>query len=154
MWHKIWTAARSVLAVLAGLVAIISVAFAIEIPMRALTLSLFPERFPDQAALDTNVGWMLSQSLYTIPALMLGGYVAAWLAPMHGLAHAIAMAILEELLIVMLIFDPPHPVPPWMWVVTLVTTPAAVILGGYLRTWLRPATTADLEAQADDNKLR
>ena len=92
MMHHIWTATRSVLAVLAGIVAMSLVAFAIEIPLRALTLRLFSQSFPDQAALDSNVGWMVSQSLYTVPALMLGGYIAAWLAPRRGFAHAIAMA--------------------------------------------------------------
>jgi hypothetical protein len=134
MMHHIWTAIRSVLAVLAGIVTMSAVAFAIEIPLRALTLRLFSQSFPDSAALDSNVGWMLSQSLYTVPALMLGGYVAAWLAPRRGLAHAVAMAIVQELLIVALIFKPPHPVPPWMWAITLVVTPAAIIYGGYLRS--------------------
>jgi len=134
MLHHIWTAIRSVLAVLAGIVAMSIVAFAIEIPLRLLTLRLFSENFPDQAALDSNIVWMLSQSLYTVPALVLGGYACAWLAPRRGLAHAIAMAIVQELLIVALIFKPPHPVPPWMWAITLLVTPAAIILGGYLRS--------------------
>jgi hypothetical protein len=128
-----WTAVRSVLAVAAGIVAMTAVAFAVELPLRWLTLRLFPQRFPDRATLDASVGWMLSQSLYTIPAAMLGGYVAAWLAPSRGLAHAIAMAVVQELLIVALMFNPPHPVPPWMWAMTLVVTPAAIIAGGFLR---------------------
>jgi len=134
MMHHIWTAIRSVLAVVAGIVAMSAVAFAIEIPLRALTLRLFSQRFPDQAALDSHIGWMLSQSLYTVPALVLGGYVAAWLAPRRGLAHAIAMAVVQELLTVVLIFNPPHPVPPWIWAFALVVTPAAIIYGGYLRS--------------------
>ena len=140
MMRHIWTAIRSVLAVLAGIAALTAVAFAIEIPLRLLTLRLFASTFPDQAALDSNVGWMLSQSLYTVPAAILGGYVAAWLAPKQGLAHAVAMAIVQDLLIVMLIFNPPHPVPPWLWAITLVVTPAAIIFGGYLRS--RRKTTA------------
>lgn len=47
-----------------------AVAFAIEIPLRLLSLRLFSQAFPDQAAIDSNVGWMLSQSLYTVPADM------------------------------------------------------------------------------------
>lgn len=65
MMHTLWTAARSVLAVLAGIVAMTAVAFAFEIPLRMLT---------------------------------------------------------------------PHPVPPWMWALTLVLTPAAIIYGGSLRS--------------------
>jgi hypothetical protein len=139
MMHNIWTAARSVLAVLAGIVALTAVAFAIEIPLRVLALQLFPRAFPDQAALESNLGWMLGQWLYTAPAAMLGGYVAAWLAPVRGLAHSLAMAIVQELLIVVLIFEPPHPVPPWMWAITLVVTPAAIIYGGVMRSRSRAA---------------
>ena len=139
MIRSIWSAARSVLAVLAGIFAMSVVAFAIEIPVRSLTLRMLPQTFPDQNALDSNVGWMLSQSLYTVPALMLGGYVAAWLAPRRGLAHAVAMAVVQALLIVALMFKPPHPVPPWMWLVTLAVTPIAIIFGGYLYS---PSQTA------------
>jgi hypothetical protein len=144
MNQKIWTAVRSFFAVLAGIVAMTAVAFAIEIPLRWLTLRLFSQTFPDQATLDTNVGWMLSQSLYTVPAAMLGGYVAAWLAPRRGLAHAVAMAIVQNLLIVVLIFEPPHPVPPWMWAIALVITPAAIIYGGYLHSRRAAHPTTDV----------
>ena len=128
-----WTAVRSVLAVAAGIVAMTAVAFAVELPLRRLALRSFPQRFPDRATLDASVGWMLSQALYTIPAAVLGGYVAARLAPSRGPAHAVAMAVLQELLIVALIFNPPHPTPPWVWALTLLVTPAAIIAGGYLR---------------------
>ena len=59
--------------------------------------------------------------------------MTASLAPHHVLAHAVAMAIMEDLLIVALIFNPPHPVPAWMWALGLIVTPAAIIYGGYLR---------------------
>jgi hypothetical protein len=139
MMHNIWIVARSVLAVLAGIVAMTVVAFAIEIPLRALTLRAISPTFPDQTALDSNIVWMLSQSLYTVPALMFGGYVAAWLAPRRALAHAVAMAVVQELLIVALMFKPPHPVPPWMWAITLIVTPVAIIFGGYLRSRVHAA---------------
>jgi hypothetical protein len=132
--HTMWMAVRSILAVLAGIVTLSVVAFAIEIPLRMLTLRFLSRSFPDRASLDVSVGWMLSQSLYTVAAAILGGYVAAWLAPRRGLAHAVAMAIVQELLIVALIFAPPHPVPPWLWAISLVVTPAAIIYGGYLRS--------------------
>lgn len=140
MLQKLWTAVRSVLAVLVGIVSMTTVAFAVEIPLGWLTLRLFPQTFPDQATLDSNAGWMLSQSFYTVPALMLGGYIAAWLAPRRGLAHAIAMAIVQDLLTVVVIFEPPHPVPPWYWALALVVTPPAIIYGGYLRS--RPKAAA------------
>ena len=55
--------------------------------------------------------------------------VVAWLAAVRALAHSLAMAIVPEMLIVVLIFEPPHPVPPWMWAIALVVTPAAIIYG-------------------------
>ena len=135
----LWMAARSFLAVVAGIAAMTAVAFAFEIPLKWLMLRFFAPSFPDEATLDNHVGWMLSQSLYTLPALMLGGYVAAWLAPRRPLAHAVAMAIVQELLTVALMFDPPHPVPPYIWAFGLIATPLAIIFGGYLRTRARPA---------------
>jgi hypothetical protein len=143
----LWSAVRSVLAVLVGIVAMTALAFAIEIPVRALTLRWFAESFPDPAALDSHLGWMLSQALYTVPALVLGGFVAAWLAPRRGLAHAVAMAIVQELLIVALMFAPPHPVPPGMWAITLLLTPAAIMAGGVLfARRARPAAGIHIDA--------
>jgi hypothetical protein len=109
-----------------------ALAFAIELPLRSLALRFLSETFPDEASLHSSVIWILSQAVYTVPALILGGYVAAWLAPRRGLAHAIAMAIVQELLIVALIFNPPHPAPAWAWALTLALTPVAIILGGFL----------------------
>ena len=131
--HSIWTGLRSGFAVVAGIVTMAVIAFAIEIPLRLLMLRFFPQSFPDRQSLDTSALWIASQALYTLPALVLGGYVAAWLAPRRAFAHAVAMAIVQELLIVVLIFNPPHPVPLWVWPITLLTTPAAIICGGYLR---------------------
>jgi hypothetical protein len=134
MMQRLLKVSRSILAVLAGILAMTALAFAIEMPLRLLTLRLFAESFPEPAMLDSSVVWMLSQSLYTVPALILGGYVAARLAPCCSLAHAIGMAIVQELLIVALVFNPPHPVPSWAWAMTLLLTPAAIIFGGYLRS--------------------
>jgi hypothetical protein len=138
--HSIRMAARSIFAVIAGIATLALVAFAIELPLWWLVLRLFSETFPNQEALNSNLGWMLSQFLYTVPGAIVGGYVTAWLAPRHGLAHAIAMAIVEDLLIVVLIFEPPHPVPAWMWALGLTVMPVAIIYGGYLRT--RPQAAA------------
>lgn len=57
MMHLIWTSARSVFAVLAGIVAVTAVAFAVEIPVRSLTLRLLSQSFPDPSALDSHIGW-------------------------------------------------------------------------------------------------
>jgi hypothetical protein len=142
MMHSIQTALRSVFAVIAGIAVMMLVAFAIEIPAKALTLMALPSVFPDQAVLESSIGWMLSQSLYMLPALVLGGYIAARLAPRYGMAHAVAMAAIQELLILALMANPPHPVPPWMWLVTLTLTPLAIVVGGYLRT--RPCVSSEV----------
>ena len=150
--HYIWTAARSIIAVLAGITALTAVAFAIEIPLRSLTLRLFPQTFPDQASLDSNVGWMLVGFLYMVPVAIFGGYVAAWLAPQRGLAHAVAMAIVQELLMVVVILDPPHPVPPWVWAIGLVVTPAAIIYGGHLRSRSKAGAQSSESSTAAHNR--
>jgi hypothetical protein len=49
------------------------------------------------------------------------------------------MAVVQELLIVALMFKPPHAVAPWMWAITLSVTPVAIIFGGYLRSRFYPA---------------
>lgn len=54
------------------------------------------------------------------------------------------MAIVQELLTVVLIFEPPHPVPSWMWAITLVLTPVAIIYGGYLCCRSQTATRAEI----------
>ena len=48
MNHTVGNAARSVLAVLAGIVAMSAVSFAIEIPLRMLALRMFSSSFPDR----------------------------------------------------------------------------------------------------------
>ena len=131
----IWMRAKSVLAVAAGVSAMTLLAFALEIPVRAGAVRVWGI---SKEALDVNIWWMLSQTLYTIPALVLGGYVAAALAPQRPIAHVVAMAVLQELLIVVLIFNPPHPTPAWMWGLTLVIAPAAIIMGGRLYGKRRP----------------
>jgi hypothetical protein len=37
-------------------------------------LRFFSQTFSDQATLESDIGWMLGQWLYTIPSLMLGGF--------------------------------------------------------------------------------
>lgn len=138
--------ARSLFAVLAGIVAMTAMAFAIEIPIRSLALRFYP----DAAALDSSISWMISQWIYMFPALMLGGYIAAKLAPSRPFLHSIVMACVQVLLTVALIFAPPHPVPAWIWALTLLVTPVAICLGG--RIGSRPTSThaTPASAQADE----
>lgn len=130
--RTLWIGVRSVFAVVAGIFAMTLIAFAIELPLQWLVPKIYPQGFPDQSALQTSTVWMLSQALYGVPATIFGGYVAAWLAPYSKFGHAMAMAIVQELLIAALMLNPPHPVPAWMWALTLTLTPAAIIYGGYL----------------------
>ena len=59
----------------------------------------------------------------------------------HAIEERKRVAIVQDLLIVVLNFEPPHPVPPWMWAISLAMTPPAIIYGDYLRS--RPKPTAD-----------
>lgn len=131
---RLATLARSVFAVAAGIATITIVAFALETPLWWLVKRLFSARFPDPATLHSHPLWMLSQFLYTVPGAIAGGYVTARLAPGHGLAHAVATAIVEDLLIIALVMNSTYPIPAWMWFLGLSITPAAIIFGGYLHT--------------------
>jgi len=70
---------RSILAVLAGLVALTIVSFAIELGADPLLMHLFPRALPDAAALAGNLPARLFMEVYTTFAIGVGGYVTAWI---------------------------------------------------------------------------
>jgi hypothetical protein len=125
--------ARSALGVFAGIAVVMIIGFGIELPLKAFILAQFSASFPTHNDLDTNWLWKLSQIVYMVPAEILGGYVAAMIG--RRLSTAVAMAVIMDLLLVMMIFNPPHEVPMWYWVSGLVVGPIVIIYGGYL--WWR-----------------
>ena len=110
------------------------ISLAFETWLTDAMLWFFPDHFPQRSVLDNGATWNTVRPLYTFPALVLGGYLAATIAPHRKLAHVAALAILQELLIVVMMMGPPHPVPTWMWGVALVAAPISILLGGCLGT--------------------
>ena len=138
---------RSILAVLAGLVALTTVSFAIEIAADPLLMHLFPRALPDAAALAGNLPARLLMAAYTTFAIGVGGYVTAWIARRSRLTLAATMGAIEVAftLYVMMAgpFHEAHPAPPSVWITGLVLMIPAACLGAAIRARGAPSTTPE-----------
>ena len=83
------TIARSILAVFAGLLAVVVLSEGTDAVLR--TANIFPPR-DDVAAYTT--GMLLAATVYRTLAGVVGGYTAAALAPMQPLRHAIILGLI------------------------------------------------------------
>jgi hypothetical protein len=128
---------RSILAVLAGLVVLTLVSFAIEMAADPLLMHLFPRALPDAAGLAGNLPARLFMVAYTTFAIAAGGYVTAWIARRSQLTLAAIMGAIEVAftLYVMLAapFHEAHPAPQWIWISGLVLMVPAAWLGAAMR---------------------
>lgn len=128
---------RSVLAVLAGLVVLTLVSFAIEAAANPLLMHLFSTALPDAAALSASVPARLFMLAYTMFAIAAAGYVTAWIAGRAQVAHAAVMGVIEEVFTVYVMIAAPFPevhnAPRWSWVVTVLLIILAACFGGVLR---------------------
>ena len=128
---------RSILAVLAGLVALTIVSFAIEIAADPLLMHLFPRALPDAAALAGNLPVRLFMVAYTTFAIGVGGYVTAWIARRSRLTLAAIMGAIEVAftLYVMIAgpFHEAHPAPQLVWIAGLVLMIPTACLGAAIR---------------------
>jgi hypothetical protein len=128
---------RSILAVLAGLVALTIVSFAIEIAADPLLMHLFPRALPNAAALAGNLPARLLMVVYTTFAIGVGGYVTAWIARRSGVTLAAIMGAIEVVftLYVMIAgpFHEAHPAPQSVWITGLVLMIPVACLGAAVR---------------------
>jgi hypothetical protein len=128
---------RSILAVLAGLVALTIVSFAIEIAADPLLMHLFPRALPDAAALADNLPARLFMVAYTTFAIGVGGYATAWIAQRSRLALAAIMGTIEAAftLYVMIAgpFHEAHTAPRLIWITGLILMIPAACLGAVIR---------------------
>lgn len=128
---------RSSLAVLAGLLALTIVSFAIEAAADPILLHLFPQALPDTAALGGNLPARLLMVAYTTFAIGVGGYVTAWIARRSQLTLAAIMGAIEVALTLYVMiagpFHEPHPAPPAIWITGLILMIPAACLGAILR---------------------
>lgn len=128
---------RSILAVLAGLLALTIVSFAIEAAADPILLHLFPQALPDTAALGGNLPARLLMVAYTTFAIGVGGYVTAWIARRSQLTLAAIMGAIEVALTLYVMiagpFHEPHPAPPAIWITGLILMIPAACLGAILQ---------------------
>ena len=136
---------RSVLAVLAGLVALTIVSFGIEAAADPLMMRMFPKALPDAAALAGSLPARLFMTAYTTFAIAVGGYVTAWIARRSKITHAVVMGAIEVAFTLYVMAAMPfveaHPMPRWLGVVgSLLVVPAAWV-GAVVRERKEKAVT-------------
>jgi hypothetical protein len=128
---------RSILAVVAGLFALTIVSFAIEAAADPLLLHLFPAALPDSAALAGNVPARIFMVAYTTFAIMVGGYVTAWIARRSRLTLAAIMGAIEVAFTLYVItaapFHEPHPAPRWVFIAGIILMIPAASVGAAIQ---------------------
>jgi hypothetical protein len=144
---------RSILAILAGLVALTIVSFAIEAAADPLLMHLFPRALPDTAALAESLPARLLMLAYTTFSIVVGGYVTAWIARPAGLTHAAIMGAIEVsfTLYVMIAapFKEAHPAPPWVWILGVIVMIPAACLGAVVRANQRHTPRTQFEPTSE-----
>lgn len=131
-----WAFLRSVLAVLVGIVVMGIVTLAIEATAIPLLMRLFPSALPDHVMFNHNVWARLFIVAYTMLAVAIGGYVAAWIARRSVVLHAVIAGAVQIALTAYFVLISPHPVPEpptWKWILMLALMIPAAALGGMLR---------------------
>lgn len=128
---------RSILAVLAGLVTLTIVSFAIEAAVNPLLMHLFPNAFPDAAALAGSVPARLVMLAYTMFSIAAGGYVTAWIARRALITHAVIMGVIEAAFTLYVMVAAPFveatKAPRWSWIATMILIIPAACLGAAIR---------------------
>jgi hypothetical protein len=141
---------RSILAVVAGLVVLTIVSFAIEAAADPLLMRLFPGALPDAAALAGSLPARLFMVAYTTFSIGVGGYVTAWIARRSRLTHAAVMGAIEvAFTLYVMIAAPFHearPAPPWVWISGLILMIPAACLGAAIQAKPGPPKTAESAA--------
>ena len=144
---------RSILAVVAGLIVLTIVSFAIEAAADPLLMHLFPGALPDAAALAGNFPARLFMLAYTTFSIVVGGYVTAWIARRSQLTHAAIMGAIEVAftLYVMIAapFSEARNAPRWGWIAGMILMVPAACLGAAIRAKQAPPGTPALAAQVE-----
>jgi hypothetical protein len=134
---EMWPVIRSILAVLAGIVVLTIVSFAIEAVAGPLLMRLFPTALPDAAALSANFPARLFMLAYTLFSIGVAGYFTAWIAGRAKILHAAIMGAVEVALTAYVMIAAPfpevHPAPRWWWIAGLILMIPAAIIGGLIR---------------------
>ncbi len=131
---------RSVLGVIAGIVVLTVASFAIEAAADPILMHLFPNALPNRAALQQNLPASIFLFFYTSLCLVLGAYVAAWIAGRAPVLHALVMGAIEVVLTLMAMLHFTN-LPKRNFIVSLILTLPVAWIGGALRA-KHTATTA------------
>jgi len=124
---------RSVVGVLVGLIVLTVASFAIEAAADPILMHMFPNALPNRAALQQNLPASIFLFFYTSLCLVLGAYVAAWIAGRAPVLHALIMGAIEVVLtlIAMAHFTD---LPRRNFIVSLILTLPVAWIGGALRS--------------------
>ena len=126
---------RTILAVIAGLIAITLIVEPIEfllvtIVNRGMTTD------PYEYFLIRNRGWFLAlKVIYNTGAAAIAGYLTAWIAGRAPFSHAVVVAVLQTIAFGFAFAIPElrSTGPDWMWVTLIIATPAAIVVGALIR---------------------
>ena len=124
---------RSVVAVLAGIVVLTIVSFAIEAAANPLVLRVFPDALQSGAPLGHALPARLFMLAYTMLSVAAGGYVTAWITRRAKVWHAVVMGAIEVALTAYAMFKLPHLAPVWSWLTGMVLMVPAAWLGAVFR---------------------
>ena len=123
---------RSILGVLAGIVALTVASFAIEAVADPVMMHMFPNALPNRAALESNLPASIFLFFYTSLCVVLGAYVAAWIAGRAPVLHALIMGAVEIALALMAMAHFTD-LPRRNFIVSLILTLPVAWIGGALR---------------------
>jgi hypothetical protein len=121
---------RSVIAVLAGIITLTVLSFAIEAAMDPLLLRLFPQALPNEAALGFNPIVRALMAAYGAASILAGGYVTARLARRAPVGHALAMGFLQSALTLVAMLSLTKHASTWVWLTSAIMAVPAAWIGG------------------------
>ena len=120
--------------------------------LTAVTISLLGALFPASYQAE-NIAWVIFNVIYGCAFAVIGGYVAARLAPSRPFAHATVLGLLMAFFAVItgyaISVTPPSPEyanqPGWYYPVLAITVLPCILLGAWL--YLRDANKTSLTSQ-------
>ena len=141
---------RSVGSVLAGVVALLISSFAIEFAVDSILLRTMAHSFPNQRALAASNPVMALTLGYTLLCAALAGYTTARLAGRSEMKHALALAMVQDLLTLLAMVMHVAPAPNWAWALNLTLVPLAMLMGG---KWRASSARVPSKAIVPDSRL-
>ncbi|MGC1459402.1 MAG: hypothetical protein WA825_14095 [Steroidobacteraceae bacterium] len=132
---------RSVIAVLAGILTLTVLSFAIEAAMDPLLLRLFPHALPNETALGLNPMVRALMAAYGAASILAGGYVTARLARRAPVGHALAMGFLQCALTLVAMLTLSKHASTWVWLTSAIMAVPAAWIGGLVYARRAPVTS-------------